>query len=477
MLKWKNTAKIMITVLILNLSIVGIAILPTMIVTADTVLVTDMPVVYIDPQNANVEPGENFTISVKIFNLNDTIYESNVEWVPGQPLPSPGSLHDYTLGNLYGLDIQLSWDPTILDYASHTVKVPNSTSNPDGILYEPILDVMDYVDSSAGTYWLAKSSQSPALAFNCQDANATVFTMTFNVTRHGKCTLDLTSVDLAADPAMLVAGTINKLAIPHWVRDGQFQNILATGIKSVKVEAHANDLFFGPPVISGENARVTVVMENYGNISDTYNLTLYKDTDLLETWNNETLESGENKTFSYTINAEDLNVGDHVIKAKATILHGNETFTDELSKPFTVIETPDLVIDGPTSATAGDSISFSASRSTYNYSNGQLSNYTWTLTGPDETAPRITNKEENVTFTLDSHWSGGNWTVALEVLDIYGIKYDETRAATSPYRKTVVLEVAEAPPPSFFNIENIALIVMLIVIIAIAIVYLRRRSR
>jgi len=82
-----------------------------------------------------------------------------------------------------------------------------------------------------------------------------------------------------------------------------------------------------------------------------------------------------------------------------------------------------------------------------------------------------------VTFTLDSRWSGGNWTVALEVLDIYGIKYDETRAATSPYRETVVLEVAEAPPPSFFNIENIALIVMLIVIIAIAIVYLRRRSR
>ena len=148
-----------------------------------------------------------------------------------------------------------------------------------------------------------------------------------------------------------------------------------------------------------------------------------------------------------------------------------------MSEPFTVIETPDLVIDGPTSATAGDSISFSASRSTYNYSNGQLSNYTWTLTGPGEMAARITKREENVTFELDSAWSGGNWTVALEVLDIYGIEYDETRAATSPYRKTVVLEVAEAPPPSFFNIENIALIVILIVIIALAVVYLRRRSR
>jgi len=425
-----------------------------------------------------VEPGENFTISVKIFNLTDTIYASNKEWKPGQPLPTPDSLHAYTLGNLYALDIELSWDPTILEYVDHAVKIPVETY-PDGVLHEPIQDLKDVVDSSAGTYWLAKTSLGVVPRFNCQDANATVFTMTFNVTRRGKCALGLTSVDLVAPSDMLVVngGLINKLAIPHWVRDGQFQNALATGIKSVKVEAHANDLFFGLPVISGENTKVTTVMENYGNISDTYNLTIYKGTDSLETWNNETLESGENKTFSYTINAEDLNVGDHIITVNATILHGNETFTDELSEPFTVIGTPDLVIDGPTSATAGDSISFSASRSTYNYSNGQLSNYTWTLTGPGEMAARITKREENVTFELDSAWSGGNWTVALEVLDIYGIKYDETRAATSPYRKTVVLEVAEAPPPSFFNIENIALIVILIVIIALAVVYLRRRSR
>ena len=275
MLKWKNTAKIIITVLILNLSIVGIAILPTMIVTADTVLATDMPVVYIDPQNVNVEPGENFTISVKIFNLTDTIYASNWEWEPGQPLPTPDSLHVYTLGNLYALDIQLGWDPTILEYVDHTVKIPVETY-PDGVLHEPIQDLMDVVDSSAGTYWLAKTSLGEVQRFNCQDANVTVFTMTFNVTRRGKCTLDLTSVDLVAPSNMLVVngGLINKLAIPHWVRDGQFQNALATGIKSVKVEAHANDLFFGLPVISGENTKVTIVMENYGNISDTYNLTL-----------------------------------------------------------------------------------------------------------------------------------------------------------------------------------------------------------
>ncbi|MCK4477096.1 PKD domain-containing protein [Candidatus Bathyarchaeota archaeon] len=184
-------------------------------------LPTDMPVVYVDPQNISASPGETFTISVKIFNLTDTIYACYDEWEPGQPLPPPDSLYVYTLGNLYALDIQLSWDPTILEHVDHAVKIPVETY-PDGVLHEPIQHVMDYVDPSAGTYWLAKSSLGEVPGFNCQDANATVFTMTFNVTRRGKCTLNLTSVDLAADPAMLVSGTINKLAIPHWVRDGQF---------------------------------------------------------------------------------------------------------------------------------------------------------------------------------------------------------------------------------------------------------------
>ena len=266
MLKWKNTAKIMITVLILNLSIVGIAILPTMIVTADTVLATDMPVVYIDPQNVNVEPGENFTISVKIFNLTDTIYASNFAWTPGQLLPSPDSLHIYTLGNLYGLDIELSWDPSILDYASHTVKIPNGTSNPDGILYEPILDIMDYVDSSAGTYRLAKSSQSPAPAFNCPDANATVFTMTFNVTRRGACALDLTSVELVAPSDMLVVngGPINKLAIPHWVLNSTFSTSSeeATVIRTIPETAE-----LGPERVVGQTFAVAVVVENVADLA------------------------------------------------------------------------------------------------------------------------------------------------------------------------------------------------------------------
>jgi len=428
-------------------------------IVAAATLESDMPVVFVDPQNVTANPGDNFTISVKIFNLTDTIYKSNVEWVPGQPLPTPDSLNVYTLGNLYGLDIQLSWDPTILEYVSHAVKIPVETY-PDGVLHEPIQHLMDYVDSSAGTYWLAKLSQPPAPAFNCQDANATVFTMTFNVTRRGACALDLTSIDLAADPDMLEVngGPINMLAIPHWVRDSKFQDILATGIKSVKVEAHVDDLFFGLPVISGENARVTIVMENYGEISDTYNLTLYKGTDSLETWNNEILESGENKTFNYTITAEDLNVGDHVITVKATILHGNETLTDEVPREFSVIGTPSLTIAGPTTAELGDEVSFNASDSIHGDPNGAILYYTWTLTAPGESIPRvmIEGSSEAVTFVTSPGWPAGSWTVVLEVEDNYGVEYDSSRPATAPYRKEISLQLGEPPSISIVWPQNMS---------------------
>ena len=477
MLKWEKIAKFIITILVLlNFMIAGISILPKNTAAAAP-LPSDMPVVFVDPQNITANPGDTFTISVKVFNLSNNYYgASDPQWVPRAPLPPPGSRFNYSLGNLYGFDFQLSWESEVLEYVSHSVKVPNGTSNPDGILYEPIIDVMDYVDSSTGTYWLVKSSQSPAPMFNRPDANATMFTMTFTVKKLGTCTINITNSDLSTRPIELTMQDI-----PHWAKPAQFQTeVLATRIESLVVGAWVDGTFYEPPVISGEDAQVRIAMINDGNTTDTCNITLYEGTTVLQTWENETLETGERKTFNHTIAAADLTLGNTTINVMVTsVVLESEGIIEEGSKQFTVIQTPMLTIAGPAAATAGDKVSFNATGSVHIDPDGEILSYTWTLMAPDETHSRITVQEGNVTvkFQLDKKWSGGNWTVALEVEDNWGVTYNENRPLTAPYRITKIIEVSPYVGAGIFNIENIALIVMLVVVIAVAVIYLRRRSR
>ncbi|MBE0519969.1 hypothetical protein IBX35_02880, partial [Candidatus Bathyarchaeota archaeon] len=68
---------------------------------------TNETIVYVDPPEVrDLEPSETFTINVKIANVTD----------------------------LYGLDLQFGWDPTIIEYVSHTAKIPVETY-PDGIMH------------------------------------------------------------------------------------------------------------------------------------------------------------------------------------------------------------------------------------------------------------------------------------------------------------------------------------------------------
>jgi uncharacterized protein YvpB len=174
----------------------------------------DMPVVYVDPQDASASLGATFTASVKIFNLTNTFYGASETWEPGEPLPPPGTTYNYSLGNLYGLDIKLSWDPAILEYASHMTKIPVETYS-DGVLHQQIMQWKNEVNTTTGKYWIVYNSMQQAEAFNCPDSNGTVFTMTFNVLSEGVCELRLDKVDLAVDPMLDV-----ELELPIDIQSG-----------------------------------------------------------------------------------------------------------------------------------------------------------------------------------------------------------------------------------------------------------------
>ena len=123
----------------------------------------DKTVVFVDPLEIILDEmtvGQNFTISVKVFNVN----------------------------NLYGIDLQFGWNSTVLKYVNHTKMIPVETY-PDGILHSPTIPVHNDVDESAsmpgsapGTmYWLAEASMAPANTFN---GTGIAFNMTFTVKKH-----------------------------------------------------------------------------------------------------------------------------------------------------------------------------------------------------------------------------------------------------------------------------------------------------
>jgi len=82
-------------------------------VKANGQLHSNFPYLYIYPEIVEVEPNEEFEVAVVIFNLTDAYYT-----------PPENPTLKYPLGNLYGFDIQLGWDPDVIEYVNHTTTVP-----------------------------------------------------------------------------------------------------------------------------------------------------------------------------------------------------------------------------------------------------------------------------------------------------------------------------------------------------------------
>jgi hypothetical protein len=95
---------------------------------------------------------------------------------------------------LYGLEITLNWDPTILRVvkAEHRIGVEDY---PGGILHKPVMVVRDNVSQDHGLYLVAAACLNPAGSFN---GTGTVAQITFNVTSLGTCEL-LLEAELPSD--------------------------------------------------------------------------------------------------------------------------------------------------------------------------------------------------------------------------------------------------------------------------------------
>lgn len=188
----KDVAKaFVIAVILLNAGIVFINSLADLSF-ASSSLSTDKPCVHVYPEETVASVGSTFTISVSIFNLTNSYTMDPV--TPGLQVP---------LGNLFGFDINLTWNPAKLDYVSHIVTVPVE-DYPNGVLHtDPDLGVQqlfDIVDPDAGTYHVGFACFYMAPVFNNPGKSNTVFNMTFTMLEQGASYLRLTGTELSAKP-------------------------------------------------------------------------------------------------------------------------------------------------------------------------------------------------------------------------------------------------------------------------------------
>jgi hypothetical protein len=405
---------------------------------------TNIPAIYVEPSNISASPGETFDVSVRIFNLTDSFWQTNTEWWRGDDL-SPWSnfpFYNYSLGNLLGLDIQLGWDETVLKFVSNVTKIPVE-DHPDRVLHQPIFKFRDKVNETYGfpypqpeesKYWLACVS----ILRQCFNGNGTVCKLTFEVLKEGASNLTLTMTRLA---------DADGNRIPHKFISAFFKSPGArTRLGEIDVGVFADEKHLRPALV-GEDVNVSVQVRNDGNVTDAYNLTLSFDNDPLQNavWTAQTLFPGNSSIFTYILNASDLSRGVHNISSYLSILHGGGLFNDTSLQQFRVIYPPQLAISGPSSAEAGQTVVFNASNSIHLDPDGYIMNYTWALFAPNETMPRESDEGFTFTHQFSSNAKNGTWRVVFSVTDNFGVTYSESRPFSLPYTTEVPLIIPEFP--------------------------------
>jgi hypothetical protein len=234
---------------------------------------TSMPTVRVVPSNITnpaLSPSSTFTVAVEILNVSD----------------------------LRGFDIQLHWDPSILNYTTHVAKVPVETY-PDGVLHAQVLGAKNDVNLTVGTYWIAFAT----IAGPSFNGTGIVFEMTFTVLDYGACILDVYNSDLSDSAAQ---------PIEHIIEDGQFSNLFYdVAVLGVTPSAMV--------VSIGDALSVTVVVLNNGTTrNETFDVTLYCNATSIATQTVSNLAAGAEDTLTFHWDTVGTLPGSYVLSANAT---------------------------------------------------------------------------------------------------------------------------------------------------------------
>ena len=203
--------------------------------------------------------------------------------------------------NLYGVDVSLSWDASILQIVDADVRLGVEKYS-DGVLHENVIIYWSKINNTSGKYWLVASSQKPAPPFS---GNGTVVRITFNVTGVGGCKLDL--------KATLANSEIPSMPIPHTTIDGFFGRLINISVFPMMINAGENISIGGFIIPAQANVEVAVVYRREGE-TDWYTLS--------------TVRTNEQGNYLYVWQPQEA--GKYEIRATAIIEGTEETSSSVL---------------------------------------------------------------------------------------------------------------------------------------------------
>lgn len=306
----------------------------------------EMPVVYVQ---SILLPGppDKLRVNVAVYNLSNTFYPTDEEWVEGGPLPPyvSGELarYNYSLGNLWAFDIAMSWNPAVLQYVSHVKTAPrNATYGPfrsKGILAtnEPQIRVQkaaDVVNAVAGECRVAYTSLYPAQCFNAPLDAANAFSLTFNVLGAGAYGLSIENASLVVD----------NIRFPFAQPKIPYRVVLDPDLEpNVGVDAAPRN----KDVVGETKAFDTyVLVKNTGTTPKTFDVRVYAGATQVGTASSGAVAAGTQVTVKVACSTTGLVKGVYTIKAQAVAV-GGETYTaDNEITQGTIIVTLAGDVDG-----------------------------------------------------------------------------------------------------------------------------------
>lgn len=266
------------------------------------VRIEQLPAIRVEPGLVQTQEGLSFTVSVRITDPVD----------------------------LWGLNFNMSWDTSLLEYVSHSLYIPVNTYA-WGVLYSPATITKNEVDPIVGTYWVAASSSGAASTFN---RDGTVFNMTFRALGVGTCYLNIPSSELK-----------NKVGeqMTHLVWRGTVET--SPGFHDVAVTAISP---MGTLIAQGYKTKINVTVANEGTFTESFNCTIYANGTAIANVTVISLAGLTEAEYTVTWITTGWTYGNYTLSANATTVGGETEISDNsLTESWIIVTLPgDVEGDG-----------------------------------------------------------------------------------------------------------------------------------
>lgn len=315
---------------LLLISLATLLLLSTAVVSVQSASAT--PKVYVDPPvitNPDLDPGENFTITIRIANVTE----------------------------MWSFRVDLGWSPPVLNVSDN----PGTPGFVEGVTEGAFLQAggdttfVASLDQAEGTLSVSGSLRSGGI---WQSGDGILFSVKFTVEQYGATVLAIyySRVQVKGPPPQYLPTPAD-----HTNEDGFFSNLVGANfdIAVTAVACNATKTVICQTYWVVLNIEVNVTVQNQGDVSETFAVNVHLDSTLIEK-RIVTLSMGASTTltFIFTWDTTDSAKGLYAIDASTTIAPGETDVADnsltdgtfritmvgDVSPEFDLVDIVDIVL-------------------------------------------------------------------------------------------------------------------------------------